>query len=93
MDNINFNNLPGRNIIEDGLSDLARGQTTIQSLLVSIGSPRLESIGIPVQNPIPSSGIRLFKKLSDANPDSAHSQYNAWIRRLVSFERAAECVR
>ncbi|HVT56871.1 MAG TPA: hypothetical protein VHR45_00585 [Thermoanaerobaculia bacterium] len=26
-----------------------------------------------------------------SDPDSAHSRYNALIRRLVSFERAAEC--
>jgi hypothetical protein len=25
--------------------------------------------------------------------DSAHSRYNALIRKLVSFERAAECVK
>ena len=29
--------------------------------------------------------------LHDEDPDSAHSRYNALVRRLVSFERAAEC--
>jgi hypothetical protein len=31
--------------------------------------------------------------LSDGDSDSAYSRYNALIRRLVSFERAAECAR
>jgi hypothetical protein len=35
---------------------------------------------------------RLYEMLAKTDPDSAHSRYNALIRRLVSFERAAECV-
>jgi len=35
---------------------------------------------------------RLDELLARADTDSAHSRYNALIRRLVSFERAAECV-
>jgi hypothetical protein len=31
--------------------------------------------------------------LARAEPDSAHSWYNALVRRLVSFEHAAECAR
>jgi hypothetical protein len=29
--------------------------------------------------------------LAETDSDSAHSRYNALIRRLVSFENAAEC--
>ena len=35
---------------------------------------------------------RLYDLLAATHGDGAHSQYNALIRRLVSFERAAECV-
>ena len=35
---------------------------------------------------------RLYEKLASSHGDGAHSQYNALIRLLVSFERAAECV-
>ena len=46
---------------------------------------------VPVDGPfLPED--RLYAKLSEADSDSAHSRYNALIRRLVSFERAAECV-
>ena len=34
---------------------------------------------------------RLYDILARDEPDSAHSRYNALIRRLVSFERALEC--
>ena len=39
--------------------------------------------------PIPDAGRRLYELLHDEDPDSAHGKYNALIRRLVSFERAA----
>jgi hypothetical protein len=35
---------------------------------------------------------RLCEKLAETDPDSAHSRYNALVRRLVSFENTAECV-
>jgi len=35
---------------------------------------------------------RLYRLLAHSDADSAHSRYNALIRRLVSFERALECV-
>jgi hypothetical protein len=34
---------------------------------------------------------RLYALLAEDDSDSAHSRYNAMIRQLVSFERAAEC--
>jgi hypothetical protein len=83
---------PGEDIIVEGLSDLMRGNETIASLLVSIGAPRLRQIGIdvPVQT-IASPEHRLYSILHASEPDSAHSRYNALIRRLVSFERAVQC--
>jgi hypothetical protein len=36
---------------------------------------------------------RLYLRLAADDSDSAHSRYNALIRRLVSFERALACVR
>ncbi len=93
MKDVNYMNLPGGNIVQHGLADLASSQPTIPALLVSIGSPRLEQIGIHVPSPISSPEFKLYKTLSAMNPDSAHSQYNGWIRKLVSFERAAECVK
>ena len=85
---------PGEEIIEQGLRDLVLGLETIPALLVSIGAPRLRRLGLPVPDSILSSPEhRLYDKLKTSNPDASHSQYNAWIRRLISYERAAECAK
>jgi hypothetical protein len=59
---------------------------------VSIGAPRLRGLGIAVERAVENPERRLYDLLASADPDSAHSRYNALIRRLVSFERAVECV-
>jgi len=84
--------LPGNDLISEGLQDLALGKQSTAALLVSIGAPRLRRIGIAVPSPIPDAEHRLYDRLSRAHGNAAHSRYNALIRRLVSFERAAECV-
>lgn len=83
---------PGEDIIKEGIKDLEEGRETVNSLLVSIGAPRLRRIGLTLPDTIVDSPEhRLYDRLSETDPNSAHSRYNALIRRLVSFERAAEC--
>ena len=85
--------LPGQDLIEAGVSDLRARQETIAALLVAIGAPRLKRLGIEVPDQLPQNPEhRLYALLARESSDSAHSRYNALIRRLVSFERAAECV-
>ena len=82
---------PGEEIIEQGIADLSAGRETIPSLLVSIGAPRLRRLGLPVPtSTILSPEHKLYEVLRTADPYTAHSRYNALIRRLVSFESAAE---
>lgn len=86
--------LPGAELVEVGLRDLREDRETIAALLVSIGAPRLRRIGFDVpeinyKNP----EHRLYDLLAKDDSDSAHSRYNTLIRKLVSFERAAECVK
>lgn len=83
--------LPGSDLITAGLEDLARGEETVASLLVSIGAPRLERLGFTITRPLPDPEQRLYAVLAASDSDSAHGRYNALVRRLVSFERAAEC--
>ncbi|HXH06757.1 MAG TPA: hypothetical protein VNI83_09210 [Vicinamibacterales bacterium] len=85
--------LPGGDLIEAGLRDLARGIESVPALLVSIGAPRLRRAGIAVTRAIPEPERRLYDLLHAADPDAAHSRYNALIRRLVSFERALALTR
>ena len=83
---------PGEELIDQGLIDLETGHETIASLLVSIGAERLRRIGLPVPSgTYLSPEHRLYRLLAARDSDAAHSRYNALIRRLVSFERAAEC--
>jgi hypothetical protein len=84
--------LPGGDIVAKGLRDLAAATETEEALLVSIGAPRLREQGLPVENPFPDPEHRLWERLAREDPDSAHSRYNALLRRLTSFESALECV-
>lgn len=84
--------LPGEDWIRRGIEDLSHGIESVPALLVSIGAPRLRRLGLPIPEPvIPSPEHRLYERLRQSNSDGAHSRYNSLIRRLVSFERAAEC--
>lgn len=84
--------LPGADLIREGLRDLANGVESVPALLVLVGAPRLRRIGLDVPDTDYLPEDRLYEKLAAVHGDDAHSKYNALIRRLVSFERAAECV-
>jgi hypothetical protein len=88
---VKLDTLPGADLIEAGHADLSRGAISVEALLVSVGASRLRRSGIDVPAGIPDPEARLYELLARSDPDSAHSRYNALIRRLVSFERAAEC--
>ena len=89
-----MNSLPGNELIVAGLEDLRNQRQTVEALLVAIGAPRLRSLGLELpENLPPTPEHRLYDLLSATEPDSAHSKYNALIRRLVSFERAMACVK
>ena len=88
------NGLPGGELIEAGLNDLRAGRETVEALLVAIGAPRLRNIGLEIPDNLPDNPERrLYDLLAKDDSDSAHSRYNAYLRRLVSYERTAECVR
>lgn len=90
---MSYEEYPGGDLIEKGLVDLEAGRETVESLLVSIGAPRLRDAGIPVpETTLANPERRLYERLAAEDSDSAHSRYNAWIRRLVSFESTYECV-
>ena len=83
---------PGGALMRQGLDDLRDGRETEPALLVLIGAPRLRRLGLDVPSEDdPGASHRLYLHLASQDPDGAHSRYNALIRLLVSFERAAEC--
>lgn len=88
---VDLETLPGAGLVKRGVADLDAGHESVEALLVSIGAPRLRSMGIQLSVPIASPEHKLYLLLASEKGDAAHSAYNALIRRLVSFERAASC--
>ena len=90
--------LPGAELIERGLAQLRAAEggevrgAQIPALLVSIGAPRLKSLGVTVGRTVPNPEHRLYDLLTSEYGDAAHSRYNGYIRLLVSYERALACV-
>ena len=89
---MDLEHLPGGDLVAKGLRDLATSSVTIEALLVSIAAPRLRGMGVVITTPMPDSEHRLYQLLASEDPDSAHSRYNALLRRLTGFESALECV-
>ena len=85
-----WNDLPGADLVREGLDDLRNGRETAPALLVAIGAPRLRRLGIGVPETVQDPEDRLYALLARTEGDAAHTRFNALIRRLVSFERAAE---
>lgn len=87
---MDFDELPGGDLVREGIEELREGKESVASLLVAIGAPRLRLLGVPIpETPIAEAEHRLYELLARTDSDSAHSRYNALVRRLVSFERAA----
>ena len=83
--------LPGGDLFIKGVEDLRGGVRSEASLLVSIARTRLSAAGLS----IPAGAERrpahdLYDLLSLEHGDAAHGRYNALIRRIASFARAAE---
>jgi hypothetical protein len=83
--------LPGGELVASGLSDLAAARRTEAALLVAMAAPRLRALGYDVLVEAGKSpSHELYALLSEADPTGAHSRYNALVRQLTSFARAAE---
>ena len=85
--------LPDAAMFEQGMRELAGGRETVPALLVAVGFPRLSSLGFGagLAGGLPAEPeLKLYRLLAKQHGTDAHSQYNALLRRLVSFERALE---
>jgi hypothetical protein len=81
--------LPGADLVGRGSEDLREKRESEEALLVSIGTPRLRSLGIELPQTISGPEHKLYFLLANGLSNGAQSAYNALIRRLVSFERGA----
>jgi hypothetical protein len=85
-----FDGLPGADLVDRGVADLAMGRVSVEALLVSRATARLRACGVGIDSPLPDSDRRLYQLLAEREGTGAHSAYNALTRRLVSFMHAAE---
>lgn len=70
---------------DTGLSDLAAGRVTPESLTVSLAAPRLRREGVPVGAPLDDPKRRLFRRLSRTDGDVTHARYDAHLRQFVDM--------
>ena len=88
-----YENLPGGDILDNGLRSLSQGRVDENSLLVMIGAWRLGRCGITIK-PLPIDAAfpenALHRLLSGKYGPAAYRMYNSLTRRLVSLENALE---
>jgi hypothetical protein len=85
--------MPGGELIDAGLADLATGVSSREALLVSLASARLRREGVPVSATEPEPENRLYALLAETVGDLAHARYNALRQQLVSFANACRAAR
>ena len=85
--------LPGADLVVSGIAALEHGERTTEALLVAVAATRLQRIGLDIPKAaaaIENPNLALYAAVCEAG--GGHSHYNALLRRLVSFMRAAEQV-
>jgi len=84
--------LPGQELVEQGLADLAQDRLSESAMLLLIAAPRLGHLGIDVPSRRFARPIEhlLYEQIEERLGAGAHSHYNSLIRRIVSFARALE---
>jgi len=84
--------LPGHELVEEGLKDLAQDRLTDCGLLLLIAAPRLKNLGIHVPTRQFTKPIEhlLYEQLEARLGADAHSHYNSLLRRINSYAHALE---
>lgn len=81
--------LPGADLVQRGLEDLARALATPEAALIEVARTRLRSLGLPVPEAPADSGdaeLRLYGRLGARHPDrDPYVLYCAWLDQLDSF--------
>ena len=79
--------------MDTGLADLAAGNRTLESLLVSLAEPRLRREGVPIGSVEGHPEDGLYSLLSETEGDLAHARYAAYLRQVVSFADSLSALR
>jgi hypothetical protein len=86
--------LPGHEIVEPGMFDLASGSMSNEALAVLAAAPRLRRAGVDVPTGFdePGASHELYEQLSRQLGDRAHSRHHAMMRRVLSYATTARAV-
>lgn len=88
---LDIRDFPGQDLFAKGVADIRAGEQTEASLLVSLVRTRLLQAGLEVPTArVARPGHELYDLLAAEHGDDAHTRYNALLRRIASFARAAE---
>jgi hypothetical protein len=86
--------LPGADLVERGLGDLADGKATAEAALVEIARTRLCELGLTVVGTTlggEDAELALYARLGERHAeDDPYGRYCAWLDQLVSFLAALE---
>jgi hypothetical protein len=83
--------LPGNDLVREGIADLRAGHRTAAALLVTMAGPRLRRLGVEVPGAGgEAAGHGLYELLSADDGHDPYRRYNALVGRIVSFARALE---
>ena len=83
--------LPGNDLVREGIADLKAGRRTAAALLVTMAGPRLRRLGVEVPDAAgEAAGHRLYELLSTDDLYDPYRHYNALVGRIVRFARALE---
>jgi hypothetical protein len=85
--------LPGGELVDRGLVDLAAGRVTDESLLVSVAAARLRREGVPVAAALDHPEDRLYDRMVQRHGALAHARYGALLRQVMSFADACRGAR
>ena len=80
--------LPGAELVLPGLTDLDRGEPSLNAHLASLAAANLTRLGFRVPSPLHRPEDGAYAILAGLGEDSAHGRYNALVRRVTSFEHA-----
>lgn len=89
-ESVSLDELPGGDLVERGLADLARDLKTPEAALIEIARTRLLSLGLPVRPPAAApereAELRLYERLAARHPErDPYPLYCAWLDQLASF--------
>lgn len=89
---MSFVDLPGGELLRDGLRDLAAGRATVPALLLQIAEPRLREHGLalPAAADAPAAELRLYARLEQEHGAGGYARYRALLDELNSLVNALD---